>query len=261
MSHRRGSPGRVIRWWLLTMTCCIGMASSTTGWAEEWPSLFRGVTVGEGRPGVTVVFLQEDAFAAGAGMRAGDHIVAIDNMPINTLDEFATMSKALAGKRTDVVIELVRGSARFTAELTLESPTVRAAWGLAFIPDYSLRFVDMNAARRYWSQRASQELVAGKRVEAMASLLNVLHYAPESYDEGLALCEAVLQQGEALWHEGKRAEALGVLRQAMALYRQAAGKPLTAQQWVRVKRALQSLSDTLKQSPASALRRATVGRG
>jgi len=39
------------------------------------------------------------------------------------------------------------------------------------------------------------------------------------------------------------------MQQAIALYRQAAAKPLTAQQWRRVKRALQGLSETLKTKP------------
>jgi len=174
---------------LLSAVCCL--LSSATVAAEELPSLFRGVTVGEGRPGVVVVFVREDAFALAAGVRAGDHLVAIDEQPINSLEDFADMSRALAGRRTDVSVELLRGGTRFTTDVSLASPTVRSAWGLAFLPDYSLRFADPNAARRYWSQRASHELVQGQDVEAMRSLLNVLHYAPDAYDEALALCEAV----------------------------------------------------------------------
>lgn len=225
--------------------------SGATVAAEEWPSLFRGTTVGEGQPGVTVVFLRDDAFALYAGLRAGDHIVAIDEEPVNSLDDFAVMSRALAGKRTDVPVTVVRAGARITATLSLESPTVRSAWGLAFIPDYSLRFVDPKAAKRYWSDRGAKELLDGHDVVAMRSLLNALHYAPESYDVALALCESVMRQGETLWKEGQRAEALGVLKQAMALYRQAATKPLTAQHWARIKRSLQQLLRTLAAKPST----------
>ena len=215
--------------------------------AEDLPSLFRGVTVGDGPPGVTVVFVKEDAFAAAAGLHAGDHLVAVDDQPVNNLDEFAVISRALTGKRTEVDVTVLRGGARFAAEISLTSTAVKAAWGLAFMPDYSLRFVDANAARKYWSHRAAQELVSGKDTDAMRSLLNVLHYAPEAYDEALALCEAVQRQGERLWKQGKRTEAVGVLRQSVELYRRAAAKPLTLAQWTRVKRGLQQLSATLAQ--------------
>ena len=218
--------------------------------AEELPSVFRGMTVGDGSPGVVVVFVKDDAFALASGLRAGDHIIAVEDRVIHALEDFAEASRLLAGKRTDVTVTVVRNGARFTAEISLTSPAVRSAWGLAFVPDFSLHFVDAKAARRYWSRRAAQELIAGKDLEAMRSLLNVLHYAPDAYDEALALCETVQRQGERLWKQAKRSEALGVIQQAVALYRQAATKPLTSAQWARVKRGLQQLSDTLKQPQA-----------
>ena len=244
---------------MVLVMCCIATLQ-VGAFADEWPSLFRGVTVGEGPPGVTVVFVKEEAFAAAAGLHAGDHIVAVGDQPVRTLDDFAIASRALAGKHTAVDITVLRSDTRFVTEISLESATVKTAWGLAFLPDYSLHFVDAKAARRYWSRRAAQELIASKDVDAMRSLLNVLHYAPDAYDEALALCEAVQHQGRRLWQQGQRAEAAGVLRQAVELYRRAAAKTLSLQQWTRLKRGLQQLSETLKQSP-STNRSATAAAG
>ncbi len=250
---------RTTRWAPLGATMCGGLLAliaacvvcGAVAVADELPSLFRGVTVGEGEPGVRVIFVKEEAFALAAGIRAGDHIIAIDERAIDTLDQFADTSRAFAGHRTDTTVTVLRGGTRFLTTISLISPTVRAAWDIAFIPDYSLRFVDVSAARRYWTRRAAEQLNQGHDVEAMRSLLNVLHYAPDAYDEALALGEAIVRQGERLWRQRKRPEALGVLQQAVTLYRHAATKPLTEEQWQRLKRSLQHVTEFLQHSKAA----------
>jgi membrane-associated protease RseP (regulator of RpoE activity) len=228
--------------WITLAVVSVMLCTGTVA-ADELPSLFRGVTVGEGQPGVRVVFMKEDAFALAAGIRAGDYLVAIDGAPVDSLDDFAAVSNSLRGQQTDVMVTMVRGGTRVHAEISLLSPVVREAWGIVFIPDYSLRFVEPTAGHHYWSRRARQQLLRREHQEAMRSLLNVLHYAPDAYDEALALGETMVKQGRQLWDVGDTTAALGVMQQAVMFYDQASQKPLSSRQWTRVKRMLQELSD------------------
>jgi S1-C subfamily serine protease len=95
--------------------------------AAATPRAYLGVTSQlsvDGSPGATVVDVGAGTPAAGAGLQAGDVIVALDNTPINDPDD---LSEAIGAKKPGdrVTVTYNRAGARRTAQVNLGTRPAR----------------------------------------------------------------------------------------------------------------------------------------
>ena len=215
--------------------------------AEEWPSVFRGVVVADSPSGVRVISVEPTAAAFSADLRPEDVILQIGDEPIHTIDEFAVLSKALKGRAAKTRLLILRNGQPKEMLLTLYSDPLQREWGLTFMPNQELRFVDANAGRSYWANLGRGFEEAGQAGQALDAYLNALHHTPQ--DLALAMKASELMSTIAVRHveAGRVPEALGVLGQQVTLLNNLFNHPLTDEQLRSVRVQLQSTITRLKQ--------------
>lgn len=217
--------------------------------AEEWPSLFRGVAVADSAAGVRVVSVEPTAMAFHAQLRPEDVILQIDGHALRTIDEFAVLSKALRGRAVKTRLVILRNGQPRELVLHLYSYALLREWGLTFIPDHELRFVDPSAGRAYWANLGRGFREAGQSDQALHAYLNALHHAPS--DLGLAMTVSHLLGALAGRHleAARYAEALGALNQQVTILNKLFEHPLSTEQLQAVKQQLTLAVEGLKRRP------------
>lgn len=228
--------------------------------AAALPSLFRGIVVANSELGVRVVRVEEESQAALADLRPEDIIVQVNDTALKTIDEFAEASQALKRRATKATVMVLRNGQPRELLLHLYSYPVLRAWGLQFVPDYDLRFVDPSAALVYWLRMARGFEGAGQLDQALNATLNALHHRPEDVDLAVHAAELLsrIARGSLVPRDSLRSQAdtdraagMAAMQQATLVMERLFEHPLEAGQLKAIKSQLEATVATLKQRAAT----------
>ena len=220
----------------------------TPAWAAQLPSLFRGVVVADSELGVRVVSVEEASQASLADLRPEDIIARVESSEVHSIDEFAKLSAALKGRATAATVVVFRNGTPRELALHLYSYPVLNTWGISFVPEHDVRFAQPQIGLEYWTRLGRGFEEAGKPAEALGAYLNALHNMPRDVPTALKSGElffALSRQGLA---EGKLADGIAQMAQALTLLEKLFDAPLTDEQLQAVRRELQDTLRALRDS-------------
>jgi hypothetical protein len=238
--------------------------------AAQRPSVFRGVVVADSPVGVRVVSVEDASPAALADLRPDDIIVRIQDQEVRTIEEFAAVSRDLKGRIHETTVLIFRNGLPHEVSLHLYSYPILGTWGLAFVPEHDVRFVERAAALAYWRRLGRGFEEAGKLDDALTAYLNGLHNVPEDLDTAVAASRLLAQLSRAHLASGPLAgggpplppsgasppssggvtfaEGLARLEQAMRLLERLFDRPLTDEQLRTVRDQLQEILRVLRET-------------
>ena len=214
--------------------------------ADQLPSLFRGVVVADSPLGVRVVSVEEASQAALADLRPDDIIVRIDAGEVHSIDDFAKHSAALRGRALEATVLVFRNGAPRELRLHLYSYPILNAWGLQFVPELDVRFAQPQIGLHYWTRLGRGFEEAGKPSEALNAYLNALHNAPTDVPAALKASGLFSQVSRQRLADGKLANGIALLRQALAMLEKLFNYPLTDEQLQTVRSQLQETLRALR---------------
>jgi len=230
--------------WLLAAGCWL----LPTVYAEQLPSLFRGVIVAGSPIGVRVISVTEGSQAFLSDLRPEDLVVQVNGQPVKTLDEFAVLSHGLKGRATKAAVLVLRNGEPQTLLLHLYSVPILRQWGVSFVPEHDLRFADSSAGVAYWMRLARGFQEAKDLERALNAVLNALHNDPSNL--GLAL-----KASDVLWAIARKRlnarripQALSAIQHATTLLERLFRHPLTEAQLEAVRAQLQETVEVLRRS-------------
>ena len=230
------------------------LAGAMPAEAAEYGSVFRGVIVQTATPGPKVVSVDPTSAAYASGLRAGDQILRIEDMPVATLEDFATASQHLKGKAAESTVIVMRNSESVTLQLSLHSRPIEEAWGERFVPDARPIFSDPLEGAKYWAMQARKYRLATDEERYLNALWNLLHYEPDSVGTAMLIGAASTRRARRELRAGQRVEGMRALRTAVKIYHKAFARDLTDDELARVNDGLFDVQATLlqlAQSPPS----------
>jgi membrane-associated protease RseP (regulator of RpoE activity) len=223
-----------------------GHSSLVTVWAEQLPSLFRGVMVADSPVGVRVVSVEENSQAALADLRPEDLIIQINGTPLKTIDDFAVVSQALKRSATKVGVVILRNGQPRELLVHLYSYPVLRRWDLTFVPDHDIRFAEAKAGVAYWMRLARGFETAGRLDQALNATLNALHNDPGNVDVALKASELLGRIAHAKLTARQLGEALIAIREGTILLGKLFEQPLDAAKLQAIKSQLEETLRTLR---------------
>ncbi len=215
-------------------------------WAVQQPSLFRGVVVVDSPLGVRVVSVEESSQAFQADLRPEDVIVRVHGQELHSIDEFATLSMALGGRVMATTVLIFRNGTPRELPLHLYSYPILRQWGVEFVPNDELHFVEAKAGLDYWTRLGRGFEQAHKPSDALEAYLNGLHHVPTDIPTALNVSELLLEVSQQQLHSHDLAVGLSSLRQAVLILQKLFESSLTEEQLQRVKNQLKSTLQALQ---------------
>lgn len=249
---RRGTMEQlIIQWWLrlivsLFLAPCLLPLAPRPVFAGTLPSLFRGIIVADSPLGVRVVSVEAQSQASLSDLRPEDVIVRIDGQAVRTIDDFAVLSQHLKGRSTKAAVLILRNGEPQELLVHLYSVPILRQWGLSFVPEHDIRFIDPSAAAAYWT-RLSRGFRDAKDLErALNAVLNALH-------DDAANLELALQASDLLWAIARQRltarhlpQALVAIQHGTTLLEHLFRQPLTDAQLQTVRTQLQDTLEALR---------------
>ena len=214
--------------------------------AAQLPSLFRGVVLANSELGVRVVSVEEDSQAALADLRPEDVIVQVDDTALKTIDEFAVLSHALKRRSTKATVVVLRNGQSRQLFVHLYSYPVLRQWGLTFVPDYDLRFVDAAAGLAYWTRMARGFDIAGQSDQALNAWLNALHHQPQDVEVAVHVVELLCRIAQAKLKARQLGEALIAIQEGTILLGKLFDQPLDTAKLQAIKSQLEATLHALQ---------------
>jgi hypothetical protein len=211
--------------------------------AEQWPSLFRGVVVANSHVGVRVVSVEETSQAFQADLRPEDVIVSVDGQEVRSIDEFAALSTSLKGRAVLTTLLIFRRGTPREIRVHLYSYPVLRTWGLEFIPEHDVRFAEPHIGLEYWTRLGRGFEEARKPSDSLNAYLNGLHNVADDAATALRVAELFASQGQEHLRARRLAEGLASLRQAVLVFERLFDYPMTDEELQRIKH---QLEDTLE---------------
>ena len=218
------------------------LLAPVSGFAGQWPSLFRGVVVADSPVGVRVVSVEESSQAFHADLRAEDLIISIDGHEVRSIDEFAATSLALKGRAALTTVLVFRHGVPREIQVHLYSYPILQRWGVEFIPEHDLHFAEPQVGLEYWARLGRGFEEARNPAEALKAYLNGLHNVPTDDATALNVAELFSRLGQQQVQAGQLREGMTSLRDALLMMEQLFHGPLTDAQLETIKR---QLEDTL----------------
>ena len=212
----------------------------------QMPSVFRGVVLADSPTGVRVVQIEDTSQAARLDLRPEDIIMLVNDRRVRTIDEFGTVSQLLKGQATQASVIILRNGQPYELTLHVYSLPLLRAWGIRFVPDFDLRFVEPSAGMAYWRNLARGFDTANKTDEAISAYLNALHHAPEQADIAMRLTELWLAQTRQRIATQQTNEALESLNHAVTTLQRLFDQPRNVDELERIKRQLEQTLIALK---------------
>jgi hypothetical protein len=251
MNSSRGNGVWVLRvaWssWLLVAGCGL----PTLAHAAQFPSVFRGVVVADSPLGVRVVSVEEFSQAYLADLRPDDIIVRVHDEEFHSIDEFAVLSTALKGRATSVKVLIFRNSVPREITLHLYSYPVLREWGLEFVPDHDVRFVEPKVGLDYWVRLGRGFEDAGKPGEALNAYLNGLHNVPRDVSTALKVSVLYSQFSRRSLRDGRLPDGIARLDQSLLVMERLFDYSLTDEQLETVRDHLRNTLESLRASTAA----------
>ena len=237
-----------LRSWVLGLIFGSWVLGLGSAFAAQLPSLFRGVVVVDHPPGVRVVSVEERSQAFLLDLRPEDVVVQINGEAVKTIDDFAVLSQHLKGRSTKAAVLILRNGEPQELLVHLYSVPVLRQWGLSFVPEHDLRFVDPTAAVKYWTRLARGLRDAKDLERALNAVLNALHHDPDNL-------ELAIQASDLLWAIARQRlaaqrfpQAFTSIQHATTLLQDLFHHPLTEAQLEQVRAQLQETLAALRHS-------------
>ncbi|OGX40179.1 MAG: hypothetical protein A3C53_07540 [Omnitrophica WOR_2 bacterium RIFCSPHIGHO2_02_FULL_68_15] len=204
----------------------------------QLPSLFRGVVVADSAAGVRVISVEESSQAHLADLRPEDVIVRVQETELRTIEDFAALSSALKGRAASATVLVFRNGAPRELTLHLYSYPVLRAWGLAFVPQYDVRFAEPPTGLAHWVRLGDGFTRADKPAEAIDAYLNGLHNVPNDAPTALKVSELLVRMSRERLSSGDLAEGTAQLNRALKVMNGLFTHPLSTEGLESVKRQL-----------------------
>ena len=220
--------------------------SPATAFANQLPSLFRGVVVADSPVGVRVVSVEESSQAYWADLRPEDVMIRIHGEPVQSIDDFATISLALKGRRVITRVVVFRSGKPREILLHLYSYPLLNAWGIKFVPDDELRFAKPHIAIEYWARLGRGFEEADRPAGALEAYLNALHSVPTETRVAVKVAELLLEVTQRHLQGGAVAEGVASLAQATGVMEKLFDEPLSDEQLGRLKHRLETTLTALR---------------
>ena len=228
---------------LSLVACCLSL---TSVFADSWPSLFRGVVVADSQVGVRVVSVEETSQAFQADLRPEDILVSINGREVRSIDEFAGLSTSMKGQATLATVVVFRRGAPREIRVHLYSYPVLRTWGLEFIPEHDVRFVEPRIGLDYWTRLGRGFEEARKPGEALNAYLNGLHNVPTDSAAALKVAELFASIGQEHLRQRRLREGIASLGQAVLVFETLFDSPMSDDDLQRIKRQLENTLEAIR---------------
>ncbi len=240
-----GSKFKAMAYGCVLVSCALFLAPLS---ASQLPSLFRGVVVADSPAGVRVISVEEQSQAFLANLRPEDVIVSINGTSVHSIDEFATWSSQAKGQAIKAMVVIRRNGDPKELLFHLYSYPVLTHWGLAFVPDYDLRFAEPRAGLEYWARLGRGYETAGNQEAALNAYLNALHNEPTFVDAAVKVSDVLWVIAQQRLAAHKVSGAVQALEQETRLLNKLFEYPLTDEDLLNLKRRLEETIRIIHQS-------------
>ncbi len=182
---------------------------SVTGFAFpcKAQSLFSGLVLSEKKEGLKIVGIQTGSPGHNAGLRTDDIVLEIDGKKVKTISTYVKISRELKNKKIEVSLVVLRKGIEYDVDIMVYSIPIYKNWNEKVTKPPELPKGLTNTPYIYWvgkGYRMLKKIVSKDPLDskvtnyntALRSLLNALHYRPESIDAAIQIASVYHKLGE-----------------------------------------------------------------
>ncbi len=192
-------------------------------------SLFSGLILSEKKEGLNIVGIQSGSPAHDAGLREGDIVLEIEGKKVKTIPAYVSISRGLKNKKTEVSLVILRKGVEYDVDITAYSIPIFKHWNEKVPKPIKLPNGLTNTPYVYWVGKGYRSLkknvdkvpVDGQIANyktSLKSLLNALHYRPDSIDAALQIAGAYHKLGKLYVKKGIAIKGVENYRKSMKYY-------------------------------------------
>ncbi len=192
-------------------------------------SLFSGLILSERKEGLKIVGIQSGSPGHDAGLREGDIVLEIEGKKVKTIPAYVSISRGLKNKKTEVSLVVLRKGVEYDVDITAYSIPIFKYWNEKVSKPVELPKGLTNTPYVYWVGKGYRSLkksvdklpVDGQIANyntSLRSLLNALHYRPDSIDAALQVAGVYHKLGKLYVKKGIQIEGVENYRKSMKYY-------------------------------------------
>ncbi len=221
-------------------------------------SLLSGITVLDGKEGVTVYEIKPDTPAQNSGIRKNDVIVAIEGVQIKTMNDYVKNSIKLKNKKIELKIVIKRKKKVFSLSIANYSKPIKEYWDEK--APYSMEKVPKNKdAYSYWVKKAKLKLnsikidmSSAQKIMSYRNTINylysALHYKPKKVKAMIMVADIYKKIGEIFIKENAFDKAKENFLVGMSLYKKSIVKSnLSKDELTKILNNLKAIESLLNQ--------------
>ncbi len=192
-------------------------------------SLFSGLILSEKEEGLKIVGIQSGTPGHDAGLRADDIVLEIEGKKVKTIPDYVNISRGLKNKKTEVSLVILRKGVEYDVDITAYSIPIYKHWNEKVSKPIVLPKGLTNTPYVYWvgkGFKSLKKIVDKEPIDdqianyntALRSLLNALHYRPDSIDAALQIASVYHTLGNLYVKKGIEQEGIKNYRKSMTYY-------------------------------------------
>jgi len=192
-------------------------------------SLFSGLILSEKKEGLKIVGIQSGSPGHDAGLRTDDIILEIDGKKVKTISDYVKISRGLKNKKVEVSLVVLRKGVEYDVAIRDYSIPIYKHWNEKVSKPTELPKGLTSTPYVYWvgkGYRSLKKIVEKEPLDgqvskyntALRSLLNALHYRPESIDAALQIAYVYRKLGNLYVKKGIVKEGVINYRKSMTYY-------------------------------------------
>ncbi len=192
-------------------------------------SLFSGLILSEKKEGLKIVGVQSGSPGHDAGLRADDIVLEIDGKKVRTISTYVKISREIKNKKVEVSLVILRKGVEYDVNIMSYSIPIYKHWNEKVAKPAELPKGLTNTPYVYWVGKGYRSLkkIADKEPfddqvadynTGLRSLLNALHYRPESIDAALQIASVYHKLGNLYVEKDITQEGVINYRKSMKYY-------------------------------------------
>lgn len=192
-------------------------------------SLFSGLILSEKKEGLKIVGIQTGSPGYESGLRTEDIIIEIEGKKVKTLPEYIKISRELKNKKVEAALVILRKGIEYDVSIAVYSMPIYKYWNEKVTKPTELPKGLTDTPYVYWvgkGYKAFKEISGKEPVDsqienynnALSSLLNALHYRPESIDAALQIASIYHKLGSLYVKKEVVLEGVKYYRRSMNYY-------------------------------------------
>ncbi len=192
-------------------------------------SLFSGLILSERKEGLNIVGIQSGSPGHNAGLRTDDIVLEIDGKKVKTISAYVKISRELKNKKVEVSLVILRKGVEYDVNIAVYSIPIYKHWNEKVTKPTVLPKGLTNTPYVYWvgkGFRSLKKIVDKEPIDSqvanyntvLRSLLNALHYRPESIDAALQIASVYHKLGNLYVEKGIAQEGVKNYRKSMKYF-------------------------------------------